>query len=461
MLFKIFLTFWLTLALLAAGQEIVSMLAQKDEQAALADARVLVAEAQSVVDAYDRGGAVAAREVAGRFEKERGAVPDLLDDRHQSLLGHEVRPAVIATARLAQRAAAQGSTLAMVNIGEHAAAKQVTSPSGAQLILIVDLPGHGTARAVSGWALSPIVRYSAVIVVGGLFCFALARHISRPLVKLAGAANALADGRLHTRVGGRITRRHDEVGRLARDFDRMAERIEALVAGQRRLLGDVSHELRSPLARLTVAAGLARRSAQPESAEYFDRIDIETTRLDRLIEQLLTLARIESTVDDELRGEVNFTELVQEVVSDGDFEARASGKRVTLVGGDETVLHGRADLLRSAVENIVRNAIRYTRPGTAVEVRLERSEQMQSSKHMTLNHVMLTVRDHGPGVPDAKVADIFRRFWRASGSATESPDGAGLGLAIADSVIRVHGGTIGAANEGQGGLLVTIELPIG
>jgi two-component system sensor histidine kinase CpxA len=456
MLFKIFLTFWLTLALLAAGQEIVSMLAQKDEQAALADARVLVAEAQSVVDAYDRGGAVAAREVAGRFEKERGAGADLLDDNHRSLLGNEVRPAVLATARLAQRAAAQGSKLAIVNIGEHAAAKQVASPSGARLMLIVDLPRHGTARAASGWALSPIARYSAVIVVGGLLCFALARHISRPLVKLAGAANALADGRLHTRVGSRITRRHDEVGRLARDFDRMAERIEALVAGQRRLLGDVSHELRSPLARLTVAGGLARRSAPAESAEYFDRIDTETTRLDRLIEQLLTLARIESTVDDELRGEVNFTELVQEVVSDGDFEARASGKRVTLVAGGETVLHGRADLLRSAVENIVRNAIRYTRPGTAVEVRLERSEQSQSSKH-----VMLTVRDHGPGVPDTKVADIFRRFWRASGSPTESPDGAGLGLAIADSVIRVHGGTIGAANEGQGGLLVTIELPIG
>src|SRR5262249_33190410 len=261
-------------------------------------------------------------------------------------------PAVVAVARRAAEIAAAGSTMAAVNLGEHVAAKRVTTPSGEALTLVVELPGRGVARAADGWTLSPAARYGAVLVVGGLLCFLLARHISKPLVAVAGAANALADGRLDARVGGRIARRHDEIGRLARDFDRMAERIEALVAGQRRMLGDVSHELRSPLARLTVAAGLARKAAESDAVEYFDRIDTETARLDRLIEQLLTLARIESSVDDELRGDLNLTELVQEVVSDGDFEARASGKHVTLVAADSAVLHGRADLLRSAVENI-------------------------------------------------------------------------------------------------------------
>lgn len=307
MLIKIFLTFWLTVAAIAAGQQIVAMLMSDNQETLLRQARSLVADAQPVVDAYARGGVPAAREASSRIERERGARVDLLTRDRKSLLGREIRPAVLAYARLADRAAAEGSPLAPVNIGERVAAKQMTMASGERLSLVVELPRSGLSRAA--WTYSPIVQVAGVVLIGGLLCFALARHFSRPLVKLADAANALADGRLQTRVGSRVARRRDEVGRLARDFDRMAERIEALVAGQRRMLGDVSHELRSPLARLTVASGLARRDAAAEAAEYFDRIDTETARLDRLIEQLLTLARIESSVDDELRGAVDLTEL--------------------------------------------------------------------------------------------------------------------------------------------------------
>jgi len=449
MLFKIFLTFWLAIAALAAGQEVLSLIAQRDEQAALNDARVILADAQVVVDAYSKSGVPAAREAASGFERTRHARVNLLDRERRSLLGYEVRPAMIAVARLADRALAEGLNKGVVNLGEHAAAKQVVAARGEQLTLAVDLPGHGVARAAAGWAQSAVARYATVILVGGVICFAIARHFSRPLVKLAGAANALADGRLQVRVGSGVARRRDEVGHLARDFDRMADRVEALVAGQRRMLGDVSHELRSPLTRLRVASGLARRNAPPDAAEYFDRIDTEAARLDRLIEQLLTLARIESSVDDELRGGVNLTELVQEVVSDGDFEARATGRRVTLLAADPAVLHGRADLLRSAVENIVRNAIHYTRSGTAIEVALEGEVRDRAG------WATLSVRDYGPGVADEQVQDMFRRFWRAEGR-----HGAGLGLAIADSVVRLHGGTIGAANAQSGGLLVTIDLPV-
>ena len=454
MLFKIFLTFWLTLAVLAAGQEIISVLAQNDEQAAMNDARANVAEAQRVVDAYARGGVTAAHEAAAPIERQHGVTIDLLDVNRRSLFGHDVRPAVVAYARLADRAVAEGLNKSVVNLGEHVAARQMTLPSGERVTLVVELPGHGVARAASGWALSPLARYAAVLIVGGLLCFALARHFSRPLVRLASTANELAQGQLHARAGTRVSRRHDEIGRLARDFDRMADRIEALVAGQRRLLGDVSHELRSPLARLTVAAGLARREASADAGEYFDRINKEAARLDRLIEQLLTLARIESGVDDELRGIIDLTEVVQEVVGDGDFEARAAGKRVTLIAADPVRLNGRADLLRSAVENVVRNAIRYTPPGSNVDVELRRNGRE------TEPHARLTVRDYGPGVDASAGADMFRRFWRADPSAADTADGAGLGLAIADSVVRVHGGTIGAGNADTGGLLVTIDLPV-
>jgi len=458
MLFKIFLTFWLTLAAIAAGQQILAIATSENEKAVLAHARSLVTDAQAVVDAYARAGVPAAREASAKIERDRGASVDLLTRDRQSLLGHDLRPAVVAYARLADRAAAEGSPLAPVNLGERVATKQVTTPSGERLTLVVELPRNAVSRVV--WTYSPMVQLAGAVLIGGLLCFGLARHFSRPLATLAGAANALADGRLQTRVGRRVARRHDEVGRLARDFDRMAERIEALVAGQRRMLGDVSHELRSPLARLTVAAGLARKGAAPDAVEYFDRIDTETARLDRLIEQLLTLARIESAVDDELRGDVNLTELVQEVVSDGDFEARASAKRVTLVASDTAVLRGRADLLRSAIENIVRNAIRYTRPGSAVELALRRSADDRGGR------ATLSVRDDGPGVPDEHVAEMFRRFWRAEDrtgtchDASGPTNGSGLGLAIADSVVRLHGGTIGAVNAPSGGLLVTIDLPL-
>jgi two-component system sensor histidine kinase CpxA len=454
MLFKVFLTFWLALAVLAAGQEIISVLAQNDEQAAINDARQDIADAQRVVDAYARAGVAAAREAAGPIERQRGVTIDLLDANRRSLLGHEVRPAVIAYARLADRAVSEGLTKSVVNIGEHVAARQSTLASGERLTLVVELPGHGVARAASGWALSPFVRYAAVLLVGGLLCFALARHFSRPLVTLATTANALAEGNLHARAGTRVSRRHDEIGRLARDFDRMADRIEALVAGQRRMLGDVSHELRSPLTRLVVAARLARKESYGDASEYFDRIDKETARLDRLIEQLLTLARIESGVDDELQGPINLTELVQEVVGDGDFEARAAGKRVTLIAADSVRLSGRGDLLRAAVENIVRNAIRYTPSGSSVEVELRRNGRDSRP------HARLIVRDHGPGVDPASAGDIFRRFWRADVAAPNTTDGAGLGLAIADSVVRVHDGTIDAANADAGGLVVTINLPV-
>ena len=453
MLLKIFLTFWLTLALLAAGQELVSVIAHNDEQRGIGEVRPLLDDARGVVEAYEAGGVAAARVAADAYKTRHGLSVDLLGADRRSLLGQPLRPAVVDAAAGARRLAESGIRRAAFNLSEGVAAQEVATARGERLTMIVGLPRRSVPTVARRLTLSDPFRLASVLLVGGVLCFALARHLSRPLLRVARAANALADGRLQTRVGGGVAARHDEVGHLARDFDRMAERIETLVAGQRRMLGDVSHELRSPLARLTVAAGLARRDAPASAGEYFDRIETETVRLDRLIEQLLTLARIESGVDDHLRGPVNLTELVQAVVSDGDFEARAAGRSVSLDAADEIVLHGRSDLLRSAVENVVRNAIRYTPAGSAVEVRLQRDG------HGSAARARLSVRDRGPGVPEAAVRDMFRRFWR-DGEADAQSEGAGLGLAIADSVVRLHGGSIEAINDRGGGLLVTIDLPI-
>lgn len=287
-------------------------------------------------------------------------------------------------------------------------------------------------------------------VAGGIFCFLVIRYLTKPLNQLGQAAASIAEGRIETRVDSSLTARRDEIADLARNFDRMAERIEALITGQRRLLGDVSHELRSPLSRLIVALGLAKQSiaTQPEEAvENLERIGLEARRLDTLIGQLLALTRIDSGVDRGAPTSFDLANLVQEVANDADFEARARHRRVVLEQAESCMVNGFEELLRSAIENVARNAIRHTAERTAVEI----------SMHLQNSRVLLRVRDYGPGVPDAMLFEIFLPFRRI---ANGDSDGAGLGLAIAERAVQVHQGTIRASNAPGGGLIVEIGLPV-
>jgi len=284
-------------------------------------------------------------------------------------------------------------------------------------------------------------------LTGAVFCYVISRYLTKPLAKLGEAAAKIAEGLLDTRVDPSLTRRRDEIADLARNFDRMAERIEALITGQRRLLGDVSHELRSPLSRLIVALGLVKQGPAEEATENLERIGLEARRLDTLIGQLLALSRIDSGVDRGIPAAFDLTDLVQEVANDGNFEARARNRSVVIQQADACTMNGFEELLRSAVENVVRNAIRHTAEGTAVEISLQASN----------SRAVLRVRDHGPGVPDAMLSEIFLPFRRV---ANGNPDGAGLGLAIAERAVGVHGWTIRALNAPQGGLIVEIDLPL-
>jgi len=311
---------------------------------------------------------------------------------------------------------------------------------GTILLFAVVHAGYGY-RSIVRLTLHDFLLFS---LAGGIFCYWISRYLKTPLEKLGEAAAGIAEGRLDTRVDPSLTRRRDEIADLARNFDRMAERIESLVGAQRRLLGDVSHELRSPLSRLIVALGLARRGAPEEAAENLDRIALEARRLDALIGQLLALTRIGSGVDRGSPVPFDFTNLVQEVAADAAFEARARNRSVIVREAAECTVTGFEDLLRSAVENVVRNAVRYTAEGTAVEIALRCDPQGAA----------LTVRDHGPGVPENLLPKMFQPFQRAADS-----DGAGLGLAIAESAVAVHGGAIRAANAPGDGLSVEIDLP--
>lgn len=284
-------------------------------------------------------------------------------------------------------------------------------------------------------------------VAGAIFCYFISSYLTRPLQKLGEAAASIADGRLETRVDPALRKRRDEIAGLAANFDRMAERIEALILRQRALLGDVSHELRSPLSRLIVALSLVKQGPAEEVAENLERIGLEARRLDTLIGQLLSLTRIDSGMDRGAPVRFDLTNLVQEVANDGDFEARARHRSVAITRADVCTISGFEELLRSAVENVVRNAVRHTAEGTTVEISLRVADA----------RARLEVRDHGPGVPERMLSEIFLPFRRV---ANDDSEGAGLGLAIAERAVTVHRGTIRARNVPEGGLAVEIDLPL-
>jgi signal transduction histidine kinase len=300
---------------------------------------------------------------------------------------------------------------------------------------------------------SPLsLRLFVVFVVAGLVSLLLARLLTRPLAHLRGAAQRLADGDLSVRVSPQLGRASSEVVALGRDFDRMSERIAGLLEAQQRLLRDVSHELRSPLARLRVALELVRQRAGEGAAAPLDRIEREAERLGELIGHILTVTRLDS-LDTLQKDDVDLGALVAEVVRDADYEGKGQGRSVELLAAADCHLPGNSEVLRWAVENVLRNALRFTPEGTAVEVRVSNEDREGKSV------AEVVVRDHGPGVPEAELAAIFEPFYRTSTSRDRKTGGTGVGLAITHRGVRLHGGTVRAANAPGGGLVVTLELP--
>lgn len=299
------------------------------------------------------------------------------------------------------------------------------------------------------------IRVGAITLLVLLVCLALAKYLSSPVEKFRAATARLAAGDLSARVGPELGRRRDELADAGRDFDRMAERIQELVESDRRLIADVSHELRSPLARLNVAIQLERKNGDQADdggdRPMLDRIERETARLDELIGQLLTLARLRNSSHEPPRDAVDVGQVAADVVTDAEFEAHASGRRIALHRGEDCTVTGDPGLLRSALENIVRNALHYTPPSTEVEIDVDQCP----------GGVRVLVRDHGDGVPDASLDRLFEPFYREDDSRTRATGGAGLGLSIVARVMAVHGGVAQARNAAGGGLEVDLTLPRG
>lgn len=284
-------------------------------------------------------------------------------------------------------------------------------------------------------------------LAGLLFSTVLAWNLTRPMRKLRDGFDRVAQGDLSVRLFPAMRRRHDELSEVARDFDSMAERLELLVSAREQLLHDVSHELRSPLARLQLAIGLARQNAGNVESSL-QRIEHEAGRLDKMIGELLALSRAESNSlpDEEY---FDLYGLVDAVVSDARYEAQIPGVEIVLQASSdvEYTVKGNAELMRRAVDNIVRNALRFSSHGQRVTVVLTRIDQL----------FQIEVSDQGPGVEESKLSSIFDPFVRVKSSM--SGKGYGLGLAITRKVVLAHGGQVEARNGEQEGLVITLRIP--
>jgi len=452
---KIFLWFWLAMALLALALFAVTMTIQAEpiispQRWEITDA--LDIHSREAVAHFERGGQRALVDYLRSMEGKAHIRTYLFNKNGREVSGRTVPPgAADLAARVAQSREAQFQITRTHILGAHYA----RGPQGNRYVLLAAMP-RTLLAAMRVQPETRFLRLLAILLIGGIFCYGLARYLTAPVVQLRTATRRFAGGDLTARVGPAMGKRRDELADLGRDFDLMAERIESLMLAQRRLLGDISHELRSPLTRLNLALGLARRQSGPEAGAALDRIEREAGQLNTLISQLLALARLESGDAGPQDAIVDLVQLVREVAADADFEARSRNRAVHIVASEACCTPGSAELLRSAVENVVRNAVRYTAEHSVVEVAL-RCERGAASSGA---EAVISVRDRGPGVPETALADLFLPFYRVADARDRQSGGMGLGLAITERAVRSHGGGVVAANAPGGGLRVELRLPV-
>jgi signal transduction histidine kinase len=389
-------------------------------------------ELQSVDDAELPG-------LLARTRDKHGIAIYLLDRQGEDLFQRPVPPAAKELAGKLRR----GRRRAFYNApGEHLLAHTIHRDKQGVLRAVLVFPprGQGLLGALGSrlW-----LRIAMAILISGLICYLLSRLMTNRLKALQLASRRLANGDLDTRMQVR-NKGGDETDELARDFNSMAQQLQERIQAQKRLLGDVSHELRSPLARLRIALALAQEDSA-RSSEYLQRIEQEAGRLEELIGQLLS----SQAHDIEPDTHIDLVTLLQQLCADANFEGEQQGLKVTFTAGpEEAVIASFGDLLHKSFENILRNALIHTARDSEVNVvlaRIERSYQV-------------SIEDHGPGVPEAELDKLFGEFYRVDTARTRESGGYGLGLSIARRALLRHGGQVEAANTGSG-LLITVRLP--
>ncbi len=436
---KIFLWFWLTLILIAAGVSwgtaIYIQNSDAFQQRNLQN-RYLNSRVELIRQVIYYGGEEAATEIIeNKRLKSRRLSIYVLDEDYKDILGRKF-------------------DVHSPRIQKH---EPVEAVDGETYLIFSEL--RPRTRSTFQRMMRPFQRSPAIyllwlaiaLFLSGLVCFGFAQYLSRPIRKLQHATKQLSHGDLDTRVSQAIGNRRDEIADLGQDFDVMAKRLQSLVNNQKQLLSDISHELRSPLARMQLALGLTRKKLGNEVPTEIDRIEQETERLNDLVGQSLTLSRLDAGAAYAKDDFIDIGELLQNIIKDCDFEASEQKKKVNLNIDQSFTINANGELLHRALENIIRNAIRYTEINTSVEVNLSQLDK---------NNLKITVLDQGTGIPEDKISALFEPFVRLSEARDRDSGGYGLGLAIAKRAIEFHRGQISAKNQTDSGLLVEIVLPV-
>jgi two-component system sensor histidine kinase CpxA len=446
--FRIFLSFWMALALFVVLAILVTLAFRPRSSTWEALRTTTLNEA---VSEYEDGGAVQLRQYLENLDRTQHVRAYLFDEHGVELTGRGAPDWAIRVAAGGPRTPHDGFIFPAAPPVQRDS--RASSDGKHRYTVVLGLPPG--PRVFIGPRGVPITGLIIATVASGLVCYLLSWYLTKPIVRLRAATRQLAAGDLTARTGARASRRGDEVGGLMRDFDAMAARLETLMKAQSRLLNDISHELRSPLARLNVALGLARQRAGVEGNDMLERIELEAARLNELIGRILTLARLEDGEQQVPQTPVRLDDVVLTVAEDAEFEAQARHchVRTTIPEGDWGV-RGNASLLHSAVENVVRNAIRYTQERTTVEIDLSNEAGPQGRE------AVLRVCDCGPGVPADSLGKLFEPFYRLDDARERLTGGVGLGLAITERAVRFHGGRVAAYNRKQGGLQVELRLPL-
>lgn len=444
---KIFLWFWLAMALIVGAVTLVNWSTQSEPlarqwQTFVGDA--VTSNSQTSAQIYENEGLEGLNTYLNRLTQTQRTNAVGFFNNDKKMIAGELNLAE--TEDLFERAIQSGQPEFLRLPDKTYAARRVALKNGVNHVYILELkrfqdPPFFTTRL--------LLQILTVVLTAGLVCYGLAFYLISPISKLRRATQKFAEGDLQTRVGDQIGKRHDEISDLAKDFDEMAERIEALIAAEKRLTQDISHELRSPLARLNVALELARAKSNDVAQTLIERIEKESNRLNEMLSRLLTLSKLESGSGNFEKMEVNLTRLFEQIVSDADFEAQAKGKSVKILQEDAVKVFGNESLLRSAIENVLRNAVKYTKDDSTVEVSLAKNGKSAT----------VSVRDYGSGVPEDELEKLFKPFYRLQTARDRKTGGIGLGLAIAERAVNAHNGEIKAQNITDG-LKVEIKLPM-
>jgi signal transduction histidine kinase len=457
---RIFATFWV-IEILTIAAVVTLRGSFEDFTLRPMSEKALRAMAFSAEEAYQAGQCNELNPLFDRFERVYKVRPYLFDEKGHAVCRETVSPAVQSAAMEPQLFGSIHGLPIMrdepqVRNGYRVAAIRLNLSQLAPYTFVAEID---QALSLFSWLNRfriEIVILTA-IVVSGITTAILAKILVRPIGRLRSTALDLASGNLKARASGARGEpsKGDEVAGLVRDFNRMADQIETLVGNQKQLIRDVSHELRSPLSRLSVALELLREDTNEQSIVHVERIEREADRLNRLIGQLLDLSRMEGMNGANISKEmIPLGDILSNVVENARYEASARNCNVRAVSVEPTSIYGNAELLLSALENVVRNAIRYTDQGTDVVVTLERQHAADEEI------ARLTIRDFGPGVPEDKIPSLCLPFYRVDPARSNETGGTGVGLAIADRAVRLHGGSLALRNHPQGGLEISLLLPL-